>query len=150
MKWHPGEMSVSRHQTSVQIDLDAALHAGKLPMVLALIAGLIWLIVAQPLFVSILAWVLYIVAGLSDADRVVKNGRSPGAIDAAANGAVAGALTGIAYSIGVLISQTLVRFGIFVYGFDFALQQIVAGAVAGGLAAVLWGARHSATEQPRH
>ena len=119
-------------------------------MVLALVAGLIWLIVAQPLFVSILAWVLYIVAGLSVADRIGKNGRSPDTISAAANGAVAGALTGIAYSSGVLIGQTLIRFGIFVYGFDFVLQQIVAGAVAGGLAAVLWSARHGATEQPRH
>ena len=143
-------MSASHNQTSIQIDLDVALHAGRLPMILALIAGLIWLIVAQPLFVSILAWVLYIAAGLGDADRLVTAGRSPGAVDAAANGAVAGALTGIAFSIGILISQTLVRFGIFVYGFDFALQQIVAGAVAGGLAAVLWSARRSATEQPRH
>lgn len=125
-------------QMQFKIDQPGLMKVGLPLVVIAFVAGLLWLAGFWAGIAGILAWIVLAGAGWRYADVAIKDGKNLTLVDAAVNGAIIGAVVGVAYGLGTLIGQSIAGFGIFAFGFGFVIQELIYGAIIGAIAAAAW------------
>jgi hypothetical protein len=130
-------------QMQVKVDKTNLIKAGAVPIIVAVVGGLLWLIASLRGIPGILMWALAVFAGIWYADRVSKAGAKPAILDVVVNGAILGAVVGLVYGIVSWIAISIHYHGLgelmFRWDIGAVLLMLLEGAIGGGIgAAVLY------------
>src|SRR3990172_9357778 len=127
-----------------KLDQPGLIKAGPVALVVAAVSGALFIIFALWSVASLLGWIVPIFAGVWYVMTVRKGGSLPEQMDTLVNGAVLGAVAGIAFGIVALItapiglnSVTGGFGGLFVsaFGFGNLITQVIFGAIGGAAGA---------------
>ena len=129
-----------------QFKLDKAnlIKAGTIPVILAAVGGLLWILGFLGGLLGILFWAVALFAGYWYVNLVLKSGATPTIVDIAINGAILGAAVGLAYGLGEFIGQTITPcvsfFGVAASCANFGkvISELFSGAVGGAIGAAGW------------
>jgi len=130
-------------QMQFKVDQPGLMKVGLPLVIIAGVAGLLWLAGFWAGIAGILGWIILAGAGWRYADVALKDGKKLTLVDAAVNGAIIGGVVGLVYGLGTFVGQTIAGYGIFSFGFSFAIQELLSGAVSGAIAAAAWTAYKS-------
>lgn len=130
-------------QMQLNIDQPGLMKVGLPLVIIAFVAGLLWLLGFWAGLAGVLAWIILAAAGWRYADVAIKDGKKLALVDAAVNGAIIGGVVGLAYGIGTVIGQAIGGWGPFAFGVGYAVQELIYGAIGGAIASAAWTAYKS-------
>jgi hypothetical protein len=128
--------------SQLKVDKTNLLKAGTVPVIAAVIGGLLWLMGVFGGLLGVLFWVVSAFAGYWYVNIILKSGAKPPLAEVAVNGAILGAVVGLAYAVAAWVAigirfSRLIGPG-YVWGFGAVIRSLFEGAIAGAIVSAAW------------
>ena len=127
-----------------KIDTPNLIKAGTIPVIVAAVGGLLWILGFLGGLLGILFWAVALFAGYWYVNLILKSGAKPTIVEVAINGAILGLAVGLAYGVGEFIGQSITPcvslFGVSQYCSNFGniFRELISGAIGGAIGATAW------------
>ncbi len=126
-----------------KIDTQNLIKAGTIPVVVAAVGGLLWILGFLGGLLGIVFWAIALFGGYWYVNLVLKSGAKPTLAEVAINGAILGAAIGVAYGVGEFIGQLISGCSVFgirieCANFFYIFRELISGAIGGAIGAGGW------------
>lgn len=127
-------------QMQFKIDTQNLIKAGTIPVIVAAIAGALWLLGFLGGLLGIVFWIVALFAGYWYVNLILSSGAKSSIVEVAINAAILGAVVALVYSVVTVIAVNI-RFGGligFSFGFGSIVGDVIQGAIAAAIGAGAW------------
>ncbi len=131
-------------QPQIKIDTQNLIKAGTIPVIVAAVGGILWILGFLGGILGILFWAIALFAGYWYVNLILKSGAKPTILEVAINGAILGAVVGLVYGICSFIGQSITPcvsvFGVNTYCSNIfnIIRELISGGIGGAIGAAAW------------